>query len=100
MTKFRIALIAGAVALATAGLVACTDAESERTFNYGKPGRVTCHSAAGPYFDDFSTGKVEKHGESDGFYFVSQTTGRLTEVTGDCVVDYGANKPQGWKAIR
>ncbi len=81
-------------------LSACTEAESARTFNYGKPGRVTCHAAGGAYFDDFSTGRIEKHGESDGFYFVSASTGRLTEVTGDCVVDYGVTAGPGFKTIR
>lgn len=90
-------IIIAACALA---LSACTQAQSEYTFNYGKPGRVTCYHATGAYFDDFSTGKIAKHNESDGFYFVSESTGRLVEVTGDCVIDYGVSPTKAFKPIR
>jgi hypothetical protein len=90
-------LICAALAAALSG---CTAADNAYTFNYGNPGRVTCYAVAGPWFDDYSTGKVSKHDTSDGFYFVSQTTNRLTEVTGNCVIDYGAEMPAGFKAVR
>ncbi|AXQ69091.1 hypothetical protein HOU02_gp067 [Caulobacter phage CcrBL9] len=92
MIKFRIALMA----LATAGLAACTQAEADYQFNYGKPARITCFSGGFITVDDFSTGKVAKHGDSDGFYYTSQTSGRIQEITGDCSVDYAAPKPEGW----
>ncbi|UTU07747.1 hypothetical protein CcrC1_gp063c [Caulobacter phage C1] len=90
-------LIAGASALSLAALSACTQAEADYSFsNYGKPARITCFSGGYITVDDFSTGKVSKHGESDGFYYTSQTSGRTQELTGDCSVDYGAPKPEGW----
>ena len=78
----------------------CTDADNARTFNYGKSGRVTCHTGGVVVFDDFSTGRIEKHESSDGFYFISVTSGRLSEVTGDCIIDYGVVPTSAFKAVR
>ena len=90
-----------AIAAVTIGLGACTDAVRGKLTSYGSAGRVTCHTAVGVYFDDFSTGKVARSADgADGFFFVSQTTRRLTEVTGDCVVDYGATPSATFKAVR
>lgn len=36
---------------------------------------------------------------SDGYEFKSVTTGRLQQASGDCQVDYGARRPDGWKAV-
>lgn len=91
----KIALIVVAV-----GLAGCTDADQARLTNFGEPGRVTCHSGDKIVFDDFSTGRISKHGDSDGFYFVSQTTNRLTEVTGTCTVDYGVRPGAGFSPVR
>lgn len=91
----RILIVASLLALA-----GCTDAKNARTFNFGQTGRVTCWGAEKVMFDDFSTGRIEKHDNSDGFYFVSLTTNRLTEITGDCTVDYGVRPAPGFKPIR
>ncbi len=95
----RKALIAVAM-IAAASVAACTEAGNARTFNYGQTGRVTCHTGGVVVFDDFSTGRIEKHESSDGFYFVSTTSGRLSEVTGDCIIDYGVSPGPGFKPIR
>lgn len=97
MTIFKSALLCTAILALGVGAVGCTQAEADYSFsNYGKPARITCFSGGYITVDDFSTGKVSKHGESDGFYYTSQSTGRTQEITGDCSVDYGAPKPQGW----
>jgi hypothetical protein len=89
-----------AVLFALVALAGCTDADQARLVNFGSPGRVTCHSGDKVVFDDFSTGRISKHGDSDGFYFVSLTTGRLTEVAGTCTVDYGVGPTAAFKAVR
>ncbi len=91
----RIMIAASLIALA-----GCTDAEWAKSTSFGQVGRVTCHSGIAVVFDDFSTGKIEKHGNSDGFYFVSRTTGRLTEVTGTCTIDYGAQPGPDFHPVR
>ena len=89
--KTLIAFVLGAIALTVAG---CTDASNAKLFNYGQEGRVTCYSGGLIYFDDKSTGRIEKEESgADGYYFVAKSTGRLTEVNGDCVVDYGHQGP-------
>lgn len=77
-------------ALAALSISGCTDASQAKMFNYGQEGRVTCYSGGNIYFDDVSTGRIQKEESGgDGYYFVAKSTNRLTEVTGDCVVDYG-----------
>lgn len=91
----RILIAASLIALA-----GCTDANYAKLTSYGQTSRITCHSGDKIVFDDFSTGKVSKHDNSDGFYFVSRITGRLTEVTGTCTVDYGAQPGPNFHAVR
>ena len=90
------------VAIIILFLSACTDAQSAKAFNYGQTGRVTCYSGGQVYLDDFSTGRIEKNDSSgaDGFYFVSQSTNRLTEASGDCVVDYGVRPTANFAPTR
>lgn len=91
------AILAAAAALA---LTACTDAKVAKITALGQAARVTCHSGGRVIFDDFSTGKVSNSESSDGYYFRAASTGRLAETSGECVLDYGATKPAGFKAVR
>jgi hypothetical protein len=93
----KIMMIAALAAITA--LCACSAADQADTFNYGQQGRVTCYASGVPYFDDFSTGKVEHH-DGGASYFVSASTNRLTEVYGNCVVDFGATPQPGFKPIR
>lgn len=88
-------------ALAALALTGCTDARWEKAMRIGGAARVTCYTASGVYFDDFSTGALDKpENGGDGWYFKSATSGRLTEVSGDCVIDYGASKAADFQAVR
>lgn len=87
-------------ALILTALAGCTDAQRARMTNFSQQGRVTCYAGNEMIFDDISTGVIEKHGNSDGFYFVSVTTKRQTEVTGMCVIDYGFAPSPQWHAVR
>lgn len=88
------------LALAAAALVAgCTDAQFAKFGALGDPARVTCFSGGVRVLDDFSTGKVSNSESSDGFYYKSRTTGRLQEASGDCQLDYGAERSVGFQPI-
>lgn len=85
-----------ALVLAAAG---CTDARMAHYSAYGDPARITCYSGGYVVLDDFSTGKVSNADGSDGYEYKSSTTNRLQQGSGDCQVDYGAKKPEGWKPV-
>ncbi len=92
----KIYFMAAVAALAlTAG---CTDTTMAHIGSYGDAARVTCFSGGKMIIDDFSTGKVSNAEGSDGYEFKSQTTHRLEQASGDCVVDYGAQPAAGWVA--
>jgi hypothetical protein len=92
--------IMGVLAVAAVlSAVACTDGQYARLTSLGQSGRVTCYSGGRVFFDDYSTGKIADAEHSDGYYFVSTTTRRLVHVSGQCLVDYGVDKPADFKAI-
>lgn len=91
------ALVVGAVI--GIGLTACSKASMTETFNYGSSARVTCYSGNLLTVDDFSTGRVEAESQSDGWHFISATTGRLLHASGACYIDYGVTKPADFKAV-
>lgn len=85
-----------ALALALGG---CSQAHRAATFNYGSSARVTCYSGNLLTVDDFSTGRVETESQSDGWHYVSQSTGRLLHVSGACYIDYGVAKPADFRPV-
>lgn len=89
-------LLCGAAALLLFG---CSQAEVSHNFNYGQSARITCYSGNLLTLDDFSTGRVESESGSDGWHYVSQTTGRLLHAAGACYIDYGVNKPAEFHAV-
>lgn len=100
MKRFNIkALVAIFGISALAGVTGCTDVQRAHWGALGSEGRVTCYSGDKLIFDDFSTGKIQNAAEgADGYEFNSETTGRLMQASGNCVVDYGAKQPAGWTA--
>jgi hypothetical protein len=92
--NLRAILIAASASLATAMTGGCTDAQRAHLTKYGQGARITCQSADVVYFDDESTGAVSQH-EGGDVSFVSKTTGRLTQASGSCIVDYGGHLPDG-----
>ena len=91
-------LIFLATALTALALAGCTDVQRAHYGAIGSEARVSCYSGGKLIADDFSTGKVQNAGQSDGYEFKSVTTGRLQQFTGACVVDYGASPKPGWVA--
>lgn len=92
----EISLITSLGALALLG--GCTNTDIAHLESYGSDGRITCYSGGRIFFDDFSSGKIANATNSDGYEFMSKTTGRLMQVSGECVVDYGSKVPAGWTA--
>jgi hypothetical protein len=78
------------IAIALLAITACTDTTAARWQALGAPGHVMCFSGGQKIFDDHSTGKIHNAEASDGYQFKSRTTGRLIEVSGDCIVDYNS----------
>jgi len=68
------------------GLMGCTDAFVAKV-------RVTCYSGGKLIFDSCSTGKVASEANSDGYYFNENTSGKLIEVSGNCVISMKAPCP-------
>lgn len=71
-------------------LSGCTDTEKAKWGSLGDPAHILCYSGGVRVYDGYSTGKVQNPDGSDGYQFMSQETGRLTEVSGDCQINYGS----------
>lgn len=96
MHKLILTLVLASTCLAA---TACSDASRAHWSALGDVARVTCFSGGKIIADDFSTGKVMNADGSDGYEFKSATTQRLSQFSGDCVVDYGAKQQPDWKAV-
>ena len=68
--------------------VGCTDAKMAGYRALGGEASVICHSGGKIIFEGTSTGKVESPPNSDGYLFVNAKTGKLVEVSGECIIDY------------
>lgn len=86
------------ISLAAIGIEGCTNTQLAHLSSFGSDGRITCYSGGRMIFDDFSSGKISNAHGSDGYEFMSKTTGRLMQVSGTCVVDYGVPATAGWHA--
>lgn len=87
------------LAAALVALAGCTNTQRAHFGALGANGHIVCSSGGKVILDDFSDGKIHNADGSDGYEFMSSTTGRLTQSNGDCVIDYGAPKPAGFKAV-
>ena len=70
-------------------LAGCTDVERAQIKALGDPASVKCWSASEVIFDGRSTGVVTSPEGSDGYRFMDAATGKLVEVSGNCVINYG-----------
>ena len=74
------------------GLSGCSSIKTQLSkasadFN-SKEANVTCYSGGKAIVETRSQGKVFSETDSDGFSFIDRATGKLKEVSGDCVIDY------------
>lgn len=65
----------------------CTDAWLGTLDALGSRHTVTLYSGGKVVKTWTSTGKVETETDSDGYYFVDESTGKLVRVTGDVVIE-------------
>ncbi|MDJ0715196.1 MAG: hypothetical protein QNJ54_13395 [Prochloraceae cyanobacterium] len=49
---------------------------------------IICYSGGKLIFSSETDGKVISEQNSDGYVFINKKTGKLTEVSGDCVIKY------------
>lgn len=82
--------VLGVVLLVCCSLTACTDAQKGKLSALGGSAVVTCYSGDKLIFQGESTGKVSNSAQSDGYYFIDKSDGKLKEVSGNCVVVYNS----------
>ena len=76
-----VALIGG-----LSSFTACTDAERAKFGGLGSEHSVSCYSGGKLIYEGISTGKVLSEENSDGYYFTDNSSGKLMEVSGNCVI--------------
>ncbi|MCP3684513.1 MAG: hypothetical protein GY861_17750 [bacterium] len=69
-----------------AGLAGCTDAVWDKTFSLGEGRKIECYSGGKLIYSGVSTGKIQSEQSSDGYFFRDRDTGKLMEVSGNCVL--------------
>jgi len=67
---------------------ACTDAQVGRLQALGDPAQVVCYSGGKVIYEGISTGRVASPENSDGYQFKDKETGKLVEVSGECIIRY------------
>ena len=70
----------------------CTDTTMARWGALGDPAKIVCYSGTELIYEGKSTGKVESPQGSDGYRFKDAKTQWLTEVSGNCIIQYGTGK--------
>ena len=68
--------------------MACTDAQMAKFGGLGNEAKVKCWSGGQVIYEGMSTGKVQSEANSDGYFFKDKASGKLMEVSGDCVITY------------
>lgn len=67
-------------------LVSCTDGRISKFKSYGKSRSIVCWSGNTVIYAGKSTGKIQSEANSDGYFFTEKGTGKLMEVSGNCVI--------------
>lgn len=70
------------------GLYSCTDAQRGKISSLGDSALVKCYSGTAVIYEGLSTGKVSSEENSDGYYFRDKKTGKMMEVSGNCIIIY------------
>lgn len=84
MRKLIMLLVLG---LALVAMASCTDTEMAKLTAYGNKHKIELLSCDGKVVRTFNTdGKVENPQGSDGYQFMDNETGKLTEVSGNVIV--------------
>lgn len=65
----------------------CTSTQVARVQAYGNKSHIVCYSGGTVIYDGHSTGRVHSPEGSDGWAFKDDKTGRLMEVSADCILE-------------
>lgn len=87
MKKLLIPTTLLAAALTLAG---CTDGLMGKLSAYNGSATIECYSAEKLIYTGKSTGKIASEANSDGYFFIDRSNGKLTEVSGNCVIIYAS----------
>jgi len=66
----------------------CTDRDLGKLQAYGGRAEIKCYSGAKLIYQGESTGKISSEESSDGYSFIEKKTGKLVEVSGNCIIRY------------
>ena len=64
----------------------CTDARWDKLTSFGQARAIECYSGGKLIYSGKSTGKINSEEASDGYFFRDSQTGKLMEVSGDCIL--------------
>ena len=67
-------------------LVSCSDARRSKILGFGQPRSIECYSGEKLIYSGYSTGKINSEDGSDGYYFQEKRSGKLIEVSGNCIL--------------
>jgi hypothetical protein len=67
-------------------MTGCSDGSISKLTSYGESRSIKCYSAEKLIYSGVSTGKIQSETSSDGYYFREKESGRLMEVSGNCVI--------------
>lgn len=67
-------------------VIGCSDGSISKLTSYGESRSIKCYSAEKLIYSGTSTGKIQSEKSSDGYYFREKESGRLMEVSGNCVI--------------
>lgn len=63
-----------------------TDGKMAKWKSYGESRSIECYSGGSLIYKGESTGKIQSERSSDGYYFKEKGSGKLLEVSGNCVI--------------
>ena len=81
-------LLIAILSLTTMLSTGCTDRFIGKVSAYGGSATIKCYSGTLLIYEGISTGKISSEANSDGYSFISKKTNKLTEVSGNCVIEY------------
>lgn len=67
-------------------ILACTDAKRAKFGGLGNEFKIEVYSGGIKVKEYISTGKISTEKDSDGYYFLEKSTGKLIEVAGDIII--------------
>lgn len=87
MKALKIALVVIAVTASTV-YFGCKDSDLQQIRALGSRHKITLYGCDGHVIQQWeSTGNVSNQGNSDGWYFKDEKTGKLIEITGTIVIE-------------